>query len=106
MPPRSTARKHLIVKASAVRESDRLDEVAEAGQALARAFDNLGRAVCCLAVKQAARNPGEQRELAAILWADAVSDFRDVPTTDEMRTWLASLMNIDPKAFPKRPYGR
>jgi hypothetical protein len=107
MPPRSTAQKARIVeRAEPVRETDRLDEVAEAGQAIARAFDNLGRAVCCLAVKQAARNPGEQRELAAILWADAVSDFRDVPTTEEMRTWLATLMNIDPKAFPKRPYGR
>jgi hypothetical protein len=89
-----------------VRENDRLDEVAEAGHALARAFDNLGRAMCCLAVKQEARNPGEQRELAAILWADVVSDFHEVPTTAEMRNWLAGLLKIDPKTFPKRPYGR
>ena len=102
----SRARSHAIVKASAVHENDRLDEVAEAGRALARSFDNLARAFCCLAVKVEARNPGEQRELAAILWSDVVSDFRDVPTTDEMRNWLSGLMKIDPKAFPKRPYGR
>lgn len=87
-------------------EYDRLDEVADAGHAIARAFDNLGRAMCCLAVKHEARNPGEQRELAAIMWNDVVSDFREVPTTEEMRNWLAGLMHIDPKTFPKRRYGR
>jgi hypothetical protein len=90
MPPRSTARLRKIVeRAEPVRESDRLDEVAEAGQAIARAFDNFGRAMCCLAVKHEARNPGEQRELAAIMWSDVVSDFHDVPTTEEMRNWLS-----------------
>jgi hypothetical protein len=87
-------------------ESDRLDDVAEAGRAIARSFDNLARAFCVLAVKHEARNPGEQRELGAILWSDVVSDFRDVPTTEEMRGWMAQFLKIDPKAFPKRPYGR
>jgi hypothetical protein len=89
-----------------VSETDRLDEVAEAGQALALAFNNLARSMCCLAVKLEARNPGEQRELAAIMWNDVVTDFREVPTTEEMRNWLAGLLKIDPKTFPKRPYGR
>lgn len=103
----SRARKALIVsKAQPVSETDRLDEVAEAGHALARAFDNLGRAMCCLAVKVEARNPGEQRELAAIMWADVVSDFHDVPTTEEMRNWLSGFLKIDPSMFPRRPYGR
>lgn len=104
----SRIRKHLIVrrKASPMNETDRLDEVAEAGRAMARGFDNMARAICCLAVKTESRNPGEQRELAAILWSDVVSDFRDVPTTEEMRNWLAGLLKIDPRTFPKRPYGR
>jgi hypothetical protein len=107
MPPRSTARKAAIArKAEPVSETDRLDEVAEAGRAIARSFDTLARAVCCLAVKQEARNPGEQRELAAILWGDCVSDFHGVPVTEEMRGWMAGLLKIDPKIFPKRPYGR
>jgi hypothetical protein len=89
-----------------VPERDRLDEVAEAGRMLARAFDNLARSMCCLAVKTESRNPGEQRELAAIMWNDVVSDFKEVPTTEEMRNWMAGLLKIDPKAFPKRPYGR
>jgi hypothetical protein len=103
----SRFRKRLIwERSSPVSETDRLDEVAEAGRMLARSFDNLARAFCVLAVKHEARNPGEQRELGAILWNDVVSDFRDVPTTEEMRNWMAGLMKIDPKAFPKRPYGR
>lgn len=81
-------------------------EVREGLDNLADATRTLGRAFCCLAVKQEARNPAEQRELAAIMWADCVGDFRDVPVTEEMRNWMASLLNIDPKAFPKRPYGR
>lgn len=101
------ARKRLILeRAEPVSETDRLDDIAEAGHAIAQAFDNLARAVCCLAVKQESRNPGEQRELAAILWNDAASDFREVAMTEEMRTWLSGLLHIDPKTFPKRPYGR
>jgi hypothetical protein len=89
-----------------VSDADRLERVAEAGREVAAAVNNFGRAVCCLAVKVEARNPGEQRELAAILWNDCLSDFRDVPTTEEMRNWLANFLHIDPKTFPKRPYGR
>ena len=100
-------RKAIILrKASAVSETDRLEDVAEAGRILARSFDNLGRAFCCLAVKHESRNPGEQRELAAILWTDVVNDFRDAPTSEEMRNWMAKFLNLDPKTFPKRPYGR
>lgn len=103
----SRIRKRLLLeRASPVPETDRLDDVSEAGHALARSFDILARAICCLAVKHEARHPGEQRELAAIMWNDVVSDFRDVPTTEEMRNWLSGLLKIDPKAFPKRPYGR
>lgn len=103
----SRIRKRLLLeRIEPVPETDRLDEVAEAGHALARSFDNLARAVCCLAVKIEARNPGEQRELAAIMWTDVVSDFRDVPTSEEMRNWLSGLLKIDPKTFPRRPYGR
>lgn len=86
--------------------TDRLEDVAEAGREIARSFDNLGRAICLLAVKLEARNPGEQRELAAIFWSDAVSDFRDVPMSQEMRNWLGGLLHLDPKQMPKRPYGR
>jgi hypothetical protein len=107
MPPRSRARKVRILREyQPVSETDRLDEVAEAGREIARAIDNFGRAMCCLAVKVEARNPGEQRELAAILWGDCISDFHGVPVSEEMRNWLAGLLKIDPKAFPKRPYGR
>jgi hypothetical protein len=84
----NTARKYqLAFRSQPVTETDRLDEVAEAGHAVARGLDNFARAICVLAVKHEARKRGEQRELAAILWADVVSDFRDVPTTDEMRNW-------------------
>jgi hypothetical protein len=87
-------------------ETDRLDDVAEAGREIARSIDNFARAICCLAVKQESRNPGEQRELAAIIWGDVVSDFHGVPVTEEMRSYLSTFLKIDPKAFPKRPYGR
>ena len=101
------SRKARIVRgARNVTETDRLDDVAEAGHALARAFDNLGRAMCCLAVKQEARNPGEHRELAAILWQDVINDFREVATSEEMRNWMAGLLHIDPRNMPKRPYGK
>jgi hypothetical protein len=94
-------RKSLIVqRASAVPEtSDIADGVTDA-------LKQLGRAICCLAVKVEARNPGEQRELAAIMWSDCVNDFRDVPTSEEMRNWLAGLMKIDPRTMPRRPYGK
>jgi hypothetical protein len=94
----------LLERAQPVSEYE--SEVRQGMDNLADAARALGRALCCLAVKVESRNPGEQRELAAILWTDVLSDFRDVPVTEEMRTWLAGLLHIDPKTFPKRPYGR
>jgi hypothetical protein len=101
----SRARKHHILeRAQPVSEFE--SEVRQGMDNLAEAARTLARAFCCLAVKVEARNPGEQRELAAILWNDVLSDFRDVPATPEMRTWLSAFLHIDPKTFPKRPYGR
>jgi hypothetical protein len=54
----SSARKYqLAFRSQPVTETDRLDEVAEAGHAVARGLDNFARAVCVLAVKHEARNP-------------------------------------------------
>lgn len=100
----SRARKLAIVaKVTPVSEPS---DLREGMDGWAEAVRTLARAICVLAVKHEARNPGEQRELGAILWNDVISDFREVPTTEEMRTWMAGLLKIDPKAFPKRPYGR
>jgi hypothetical protein len=110
----STARKYQLAhRSKPVTETDRLDEIAEAGwaiakslDAVARGFDNLARATCVLAVKQEARNPGEQRELGAILWADVVSDFAMFQQPKRCGPGSRAFLHIDPKAFPKRPYGR
>jgi hypothetical protein len=77
--------------------------VGEMASEVREGLDNLARAICCLAVERHASNPGQHRELAAVMWIDCVSDFREVKVTQESRNWLAQLLKIDPKTMPKGP---
>jgi hypothetical protein len=101
----TASRKYRILREASVSESP-ASEIADAVHHLADMVELLQRAVCCLAVKQESRNPGEQRELGAILSIDVVDNFKDVPVGEEMRLFLAGLLGIDKRSIPKRPYGR
>jgi hypothetical protein len=66
-------------------------------------LETLARALCVLAVERHAKDPGHHRELAAVMWIDVMSDFREVKYTPQTRDYLAALLKIDPKSMPKGP---
>lgn len=61
----------------------------------------LARAVCALAVERHAKDPGHHRELAAVMYIDALNNFHDVKVTTQTREWLGKLLGIDPRNVAK-----
>jgi hypothetical protein len=97
MPPRSTAQKRAMYGYSV----ERISPVTEVASQVREGLEVLARAVCALAVERHAKDPGHHRELAAVLYLDALNEFRDVKVRPETRDWLAKLLGIDPKNTQK-----
>jgi hypothetical protein len=93
MAKMSSARKLAIIR--------RADPVAEMASEVREGLETLARAVCALAVERHAKDPGHHRELAAVLFLDCVSDYRDLKIRPEIRDWMAKLLNIDPRNTQK-----
>jgi len=111
MPPRSTAQKARIVKASAVPEiasqiADGLNGVEGALRSLAGVF-----AYLAASASDQDLTGGEIRQLAACMYRTAELRFGGVKydgvpitqmTIEECDRMLCSLLQIDPKKLPKR----
>lgn len=89
----STARKASII--------ERARPVSEMASEVREGMETLARAICALAVERHAKDPGHHRELAAVFYIDAVSNFREVKIRPETRNWLAALLKIDPRNLSK-----
>jgi hypothetical protein len=75
--------------------------VTEIASEVREGLEVLARAVCALAVERHAKDPGHHRELAAVMYIDALNNFHDVKVRPETREWLAKLLGIDPRNIEK-----
>jgi hypothetical protein len=80
---------------------EKAEPVSQMASEIREGFEVLARAVCALAVERHAKDPGHHRELAAVMYIDALNNFHDVKVRPETRDWLAKLLGIDPRNVEK-----